>query len=148
MPDLTHEGVHQFWKDYHDPIIYRVVAFMEGVEKWPLEDNEAFEEAMEALGRDLDNIGNYELGNEDDFIQLATSLKMGRSLRLLQCMDIAHPGAASKLLIHAEEETKTTEDMHGLFLRRNIVFERLRLLARIFSQERFALVMKALEGEE
>lgn len=148
MPDLTHEGVHQFWKDYRDPMIYRVVAFMEGVEKWPLEASEAFEEAMEALGRELDNIGNYELGEEDDFIQLATSLKMGRSLRLLQSMDTAHPGAASKLLIHAEEETKTVEDEHGLFLRRNIVFERLRLLARIFSQERFALVMKALEGEE
>ncbi|MHA7841498.1 MAG: type IVB secretion system protein IcmW [Gammaproteobacteria bacterium] len=148
MPDLTHEGVHQFWKEYHDPMIYRVVAFMESVEKWPLEDSPAFEEAMEKLGQELDNIGNYELGNEDDFIQLATSLKMGRSLRLLQCMDISHPGAASKLLIHAEEETKTTEDMHGLFLRRNIVFERLRLLARIFSQERFTLVMKALEGEE
>lgn len=148
MPDLTHEGVHQFWKQYPDPMIYRVVAFMESVEQWPLNNSVEFEAVMESLGDSLDDIGNYELGSEDDFIELAINLKMGRSLRLLQSMDTAHPGAASKLLIHAEEQSQSSEGMHGLFLRRNVIFERLRLLARIFSKERFALVTKALEGEE
>lgn len=148
MPDLTHEGVHQFWKNYPDPLIYRIVAFMESVEAWPIEDNANFEQAMKSLGEELDAIGNYELGSEDEFIQLAINLKMGRSLRLLQSMDTSHPGAASKLLIHAEEVRKDNMDKYGIFLQRNIVFERLRLLTRIFSEERFTLVMKALEGEE
>ena len=37
MPDLSHDGVHQFWKDYPDPMIYRVVSFMEGVEHWTVD---------------------------------------------------------------------------------------------------------------
>lgn len=148
MPDLSHEGVHRFWKEYSDPMIYRVVAFMESVENWPLDGDPNLEEAIRKLGIQLDTVGNYELGREDDFIQLACNLKAGRSLRLLQSMDTAHPGAASKLLIHAEEVSQSHDDTPGLFLRRNIVFERLRLLARVFSPERFALVLKTLEGED
>ncbi len=37
--------------------------------------------------------------------------------------------------------------MANLFLRRNIVFERLRLLARIFSKERIELMLQLLEQE-
>lgn len=148
MPDLSHEAVHRFWKEYNDPMIYRVVAFMESVENWPLDGDPNLEEGIRKLGLQLDAVGNYELGREDDFIQLACNLKAGRSLRLLQSMDTAHPGAASKLLIHAEEVSQSHDDTPGLFLRRNIVFERLRLLARVFAAERFALVLKTLEGED
>ena len=73
---------------------------------------------------------------------------MGRTLRLLQAMYTSHPGAASKLLINAEETSESSDDPAGLFLRRNIVFERLRLLSRVFSEERFALITQALEGED
>lgn len=148
MPDLRHEAVHRFWKEYSDPMIYRVLAFMEAVETWPLDGDTELEDAVERLGNQLDVVGNYELGREDDFITLACNLKASRSLRLLQSMDTSHPGAASKLLIHAEEVSQSHDDTAGLFLRRNIVFERLRLLARVFAAERFALVLKTLEGEE
>lgn len=148
MPDLTHQGVHDFWKDYADPMIYRVVAFMESVEHWPLDGNPELEQAITKLSQELDKVGNYELGKEDDFIKLCCNIKTGRALRLLQSMDTSHPGAASKLLIHAEEISESNDDMHGLFLRRNIVFERLRLLARVFAPERFAIVLRALEGED
>lgn len=148
MPDLSHEAVHRFWKEYSDPMIYRVISFMEGVEDWPLDDDPALENAMRRLGEQLDEVGNYELGKEDEFIKVCCYIKSGRALRLLQSMDTAHPGAASKLLIHAEEVSQSSDDPPGLFLRRNIVFERLRLLARVFSPERLTLVMKALEGED
>lgn len=147
MPDLSHKGVHQFWKDYVDPMIYRVVTFMEAVETWTADDNPALEKAMERFGKQLDEVGNYELGKEDEFIKIAANLKMARTLRLLQALDTTHPGAASKLLIHAEETSQSPEDLAGLFLRRNIVFERLRLLGRVFSQDRINLVIRALEGE-
>lgn len=151
MPDLSLNGSHQFWKNYIDPIIYRVVTFMEGVEHWTHDGDPVLEEAIDRLGMKLDAIGDVELGEEDAFIKVSTHIKSSRSLRLLQTLDSARPGAASKLLIHAEEITKENEfgnPIHSLFLRRNMIFERLRLLTRVFSQYRLSQVMKALEGED
>ena len=148
MPDLSHDGVHKFWKDYVDPMIYRVVSFMEAVEQWPLDGNVQFEQAVARISKELDSLGNYEVGKSDELVMLCCHLKTARSLRLLQALDSAHPGAASKLLIHAEEKSQSHDDLPGLFLRRNIVFERLRLLSRVFSPERFTLILKALENED
>lgn len=147
MPDLSNQACHQFWKDYKDPMIYRVISFMESVEDWTLDSDPSIDEAMTRLGATLEDIGNIDLQHEDDFIKIATYIKAGRGLRLLQCMDVAYPGAASKLLMHAEEATISNNDVPGLFLRRNIVFERLRLLARVFAPERFQLLLKAMEEE-
>ena len=148
MSDLSHDGVHQFWKDYADPMIYRVVSFMEGVEHWTVDENPEFETAMQELANSLDTIGNYELGSQQDFITLCTYLKMARMLRLLQAIYTAHPGGASKILMYAEENSTSSEDVPGIFLRRNIVFERLRLLGRVFANERIDIVMKALGSEK
>ena len=148
MPDLSNKAVHQFWHEYKDPMIYRVICFMEGVEDWTLDGNAKLEAGMDQLGQTLEDIGNIDLQQEDQFIQIAAYIKAGRALRLLQCMDTAHPGAASKLLMHAEEVSQSSDDTPGLFLRRNIVFERLRLLARVFSVESFNLILKALEDED
>lgn len=151
MPDLSQKGAHEFWNGYEDPMIYRVITFMEGVEDWTLDGNPNLEKALQALGEELDNINKVdlsELGHENNFIRIACNIKSGRALRLLQAMDTVHPGSASKILIHAEETSESTEDTAGIFLRRNIVFERLRLLARVFSEERLQLVLKALEGED
>ena len=145
MPDLSAQGAHAFWHAYKDPMIYRVISFMEGVEDWTLDGNERLEEAIKRLGDALEDIGNIDLQQEDQFIQLCTHIKAGRALRLMQAMDTAHPGAASKLLMHAEEATKASDDIPGIFLRRNIVFERLRLLGRVFAPQRLNLVLKALE---
>lgn len=150
MPDLSIDGVNRFWKQYEDPMIYRVVSFMECVENWTLDGDTTLEAEIAELGRQLEEIGKInldELGQQDLFIRLADNIKTGRALRLLQSLDIAHPGSASKLLMYAEETSQTPDDPSGLFLRRNIVFERLRLLARVFSPARFNLILKALEGE-
>jgi len=148
MADLSLAAAHRFWHDYQDPIIYRVVTFMEGVEDWTHDGNPILEEAMAKLGAALDDVGGIDLQREDDFIKLAAFIKASRNLRLLQCLDTAHPGAASKLLMHAEATSTSTEDVAGLFLRRNIVFERLRLLTRVFAPERFTMVLKVLEDKE
>lgn len=151
MPDLSLDAVRTFWKEYEDPMIYRVVSFMEGVEPWTLDGDSDLEEALAELGRELDDIANIDisqLGQDDAFIRIACNVKMSRALRLLQAIDTVHPGAASRLLIHAEETSQSADDPAGIFLRRNIVFERLRLLSRVFSEERFNLVLRALEGED
>lgn len=147
MPDLSNEACHAFWHDYRDPMIYRVVSFMESVEEWTLDNDADLEAAMQRLGDALEDIGNIDLQNEQEFIKVATYIKAGRGLRLLQTLDTAFPGAASKLLMYAEEHSTSSDDISGLFLRRNIVFERLRLLGRVFAPERLALLVKALESE-
>lgn len=151
MPDLSLEASHKFWSEYHDTMIYRVVTFMEEMEKWTHDGVAGFESAMRTLGKELDNIEMLdmnELGHEDFFIDVACNIKASRGLRLLQAIDTAHPGSASRLLMYAEEKSQSPLDPAGLFLRRNIVFERLRLLGRVFSRERMAMVMRALEGDE
>lgn len=151
MPDLSHEASSEYWFEYVDPMIYRVITFMESVEDWTLDGDPTLEEAIKRLGQELDDIEQIDmgmLGQEDAFIRLAGNIKSGRGLRLLQAIDTVHPGSASRILIHAEETSSGSHDPAGFFLKRNITFERLRLLARVFSEYRLKLVARALEGEE
>ncbi|ETO92288.1 type IVB secretion system protein IcmW [Legionella oakridgensis] len=151
MPDLSHEASAQYWHDFIDPMIYRVVTFMESVEDWTLDGEARLEQAIAQLGKELDDIETIDmnaLGEEDKFIRLVGNIKSGRGLRLLQAIDTVHPGSASKILIYAEETSTSSSDPSGFFLKRNIVFERLRLLSRVFSEYRLKLVARALEGEE
>lgn len=143
--DLT--SSHEFWKNYDDPMIYRVISFMETVETFTLDGDPALERVMENIGAALDGLTSFELGKEDQFITLCAHIKTSRILRLLQSIDTIDPGSASKVLMYAEENNSPENMMAGLFLRRNIIFERLRLLARVFSQERFDMVLKVLEQE-
>jgi intracellular multiplication protein IcmW len=151
MPDISHEAAAQYWYEYIDPMIYRVITFMESVEDWTMDGNPEFEQAMAELGQELDDIEKIDFGllsEEDKFIQIVGNIKSGRGLRLLQAIDTIHPGSASRVLIHAEETSLGSFDPAGFFLKRNIVFERLRLLSRVFSQYRLKLVLRALEGDE
>lgn len=151
MPNLSHQASAEYWANYSDPIIYRVITFMESVEDWTLDGDANLESAIDALGYALDNIAKInltELNESKRFVELAANVKTGRGLRLLQALDTVHPGSASKVLMYAEENNLGEQDTAGFFLKRNIVFERLRLLSRTFSEERLKLVAEALEGEE
>eukprot|EP01012_Entosiphon_sulcatum_P060153 TRINITY_DN84961_c0_g1_i1.p1 TRINITY_DN84961_c0_g1~~TRINITY_DN84961_c0_g1_i1.p1 ORF type:complete len:152 (+),score=8.24 TRINITY_DN84961_c0_g1_i1:19-474(+) len=151
MPDLSHEASARYWYEYPDPMIYRVITFMESVEDWTLDGNQELEAAITQLGHELDDLEKIDIGSlsqEEVFIRLVGNIKSGRGLRLLQAIDTVHPGSASRILIHAEETSLGSHDPAGFFLKRNIVFERLRLLSRVFSQYRLQLVARALEGEE
>jgi intracellular multiplication protein IcmW len=147
MPKLDLTSSHEFWKSYDDPMIYRVIAFMETVEKFTLDGTPALEKAIDKLGEELDKLNSFELGSENEFVTLCTHLKSSRILRILQAIDTIDPGSASKLLMYAEENNTPDNLMAGIFLRRNIIFERLRLLARVFSADRFKLMLKMLEHD-
>jgi intracellular multiplication protein IcmW len=151
MPDLSHDACCQYWFEYPDPMIYRVISFMESVENWTPDGEPSLEQAIEKLGTELDDITSIDLNKlaeEDNFIRLLAYMKTGRGLRLLQALDTVHPGSASKILIHAEESSSGGLDPASFFLKRNIVFERLRLLSRTFSEKRRKMIAHALEGEE
>lgn len=151
MPNLSHEASAQYWSDYRDPSIYRVITFMESVEDWTLDGHPKLEQAIDALGRALDDLSGIDLNKLNEakrFVELAANIKTGRGLRLLQALDVAQPGSASKVLMYAEENSFGENNPSGFFLKRNIVFERLRLLSRAFSEDRLKLVSQALEGED
>jgi intracellular multiplication protein IcmW len=147
MPNLDLKAAHEFWKSYDDPMIYRVIAFMETAETWTLDGDPGLEKNMTRLGEALDQLSTFELGKEEQFVTLCSHIKSSRILRLLQAIDTIDPGSASKLLMYAEENNSQEHIMANLFLRRNIVFERLRLLSRVFSKERCDLMLKVLEQE-
>jgi intracellular multiplication protein IcmW len=147
MPNLDLQSSHEFWKNYDDPMIYRVIAFMESVENWTLDGDPGLEAAIASFGSSLDQISRFELSKEEQIVSVCAHLKTSRILRILQSIDTIEPGSASKVLMYAEENNTPDNVLAGLFLRRNIVFERLRLLARVFSPDRFAIVLKALEQE-
>ena len=151
MPDLSHKAAADYWFSYPDPMIYRVVTFLESVEDWTLDGNPELEDAIAHLGKELDDIELIDLtqlGHEETFIKLAANIKSSRGLRLLQAIDMIHPGSASKVLIHAEETSMSGNNPASFFLKRNIIFERLRLLSRAFSEVRLNLIHQAIEGEE
>ncbi|MDX1900679.1 MAG: type IVB secretion system protein IcmW [Gammaproteobacteria bacterium] len=145
MPDFALQAANEFWNAYDDPMIFRVIAFMETVEDWTLDGNPELEQALKELGDQLEKLKRFELGREAEFVTLCAHIKTSRILRILQAIDTIEPGSASKVLMYAEEHNSPTNPLAGLFLKRNIVFERLRLLSRVFAKERFALILKALE---
>ncbi len=108
MPDLSHEASAKYWFEYADPTIYRVITFLESVEDWTLDGNPELEEAITQLGKELDDIESIDmgmLGEEEKFIRIVGNIKSGRGLRLLQAIDTVHPGSASRVLVHAEENS-------------------------------------------
>lgn len=145
MSILDLAASHEFWKNYDDPMIYRVIAFMETAEQWTLDGNPNLEAALTTLGQTLESLTTFDLGKEEEFVAVCAHIRTSRILRLLQAIDSIDPGSASKVLMYAEENNSPDHVMANFFLRRNIVFERLRLLARIFSEERCDMVLKLLE---
>jgi intracellular multiplication protein IcmW len=151
MPDLSLEAVHAFWHDYDKRTLYRIVTSMEGIEDWAADTDPKVDEILMQLGHQLDEISDFEITDEAVLIKVLANTHSGRALRLMQFLDVLKPGTASKLLIYAEEQTKDAANKNryaDLFLKRNLAFERLQLLGRVFAPERINLVLKALESSD
>src|SRR3990167_1227130 len=103
MPKFDLAASHEFWKNYDDPMIYRVIAFMETVEHFTHDGDPPLEATMNEIGEAFDALSSFELGKEEQFVALCAHLKTSRILRLLQAVDTIDPGSASKLLMYAEE---------------------------------------------
>lgn len=146
MASFDRKSVYEFWKSFQDPTIFKVINLMESVEGWALDNNPAIEQALDRLGDAMGDMGKVELAAEELLIKVVSHLTTGRGLSVLMNLDMAYPGAAAKVLSKAEELRYNDDEGHtDYFLRRNLVFERLRLLGRVFSSERFKLVTSAFE---
>lgn len=145
MLDLTVAATEKFWNDRQDPFLVKIIKIMEDIEDWTMDGDPEIEAELTKLAKALDKPENFEIKNEDAYINLLISIKLSRALRIMQHIDSISPGSASKLLVYAEVASKGTNDIPGLFLNRNLVFERLQLLSRIFAPERFTIATKAIE---
>lgn len=151
MPDLHTDAVHAFWDSYDRRTLYRVIVALERVETWRLDADPTIEKAILELGRAMDMGYSFEIeGKEETFVNILANIGAAKAIRVLQALDMASPGSASKLLMFAE---KMVENKRGgkigqqaeVFLSRNLVFEKIQLLSRVFSPHRVSLVLKALE---
>lgn len=148
MPDLNPDAVAKHWQEKHDYALYRIISTMEAVESWTLDGDPEFEALLTEIANSVDGLSTFNVSEEESFIKFFNAVKASRALRLLQSIDQLMPGSASKLLVFAEVSSSSKEDTPGFFLNRNLVFERLQLLGRIFAPERFRMVMSALEKAE
>lgn len=147
MLDLSPKAVKNFWRQRGDITIMQIIEQMETADTWTLDEQPEFEEKVSDFANWLSDKKEFDLTNEKDFIELMVSLKTGRALRLLQYIDQLQPGSASKLLIYAEVAAET-DNAAKCFLQRNLIFERMQLLSRIFAPNRFSLLMKSIEKVE
>src|SRR3990167_1994290 len=111
MPKLDLLAAHEFWKNYEDSMIYRVIAIMETAENFTLDGTPALEEKINQLGDTLEELSGFELSKENQFVTLCAHIKTSRILRLLQAIDTLDPGSASKLLMYAEENNSPDNTM-------------------------------------
>jgi intracellular multiplication protein IcmW len=146
MPDLSAESVHAFWHEYDAKILYKIVCSLEASETWVPIDEE-IESILQDLGDVIDSISSAPQLSPEKIINILTSIKYTQSLRVMHAIETKTPGFVSSLLIWAEDQKNKNAASHAVqnFLRRNLVFERLQLLARIFSSERINLLNKAQE---
>lgn len=145
MLDISEKAVDKFWQDRNDPFLVKIIKTIEDIEDWTLDGDPEVEAALQNLAQALSNTQNFQVQNEALFVDVLLSIKLSRSLRIMQYIDSISPGSASKLLIYSEVASSGTQDVPGLFLNRNLVFERLQLLSRIFAPERFQIATQAVE---
>ena len=144
LTDISLESAHDFWKSFQDATVYRVIVLLESVEKKYHDGDPSYEKLMSQLG---DAIGSMRPGddikNRQSMLDVLACTKTSRYLRILQGLDEVTPGAASRVIAAAEQSKKDNVNAQR-FLRRNIIFERFRLMPRVLSNERLELIVSAL----
>jgi hypothetical protein len=144
MADISLSAAHAFWSEFQDPTVYRAIVLLETVEQRYYDGDEVYEAAMQQLGDALGQMRpGDDLKNRDVMLDVLAYTKTSRYLRILQALDEATPGAASRV-IGAAEKSKLDHRGAQLFLKRNIIFERYRLMPRVLAAERLDLIVSAL----
>lgn len=145
MVDISLEGSHDFWSQFPDPSVYKVINALESMEKNFYDGEDEFEKKMNILGEVLENFKEDKIGDDKQvFVDVIAYLRTSRYLRVLQALDAVQPGLASKVISFSEKSQPENKSAQ-FFLQRNIIFERYRLLYRIFSPDRLSLLSDALE---
>lgn len=144
VADISLSGAHDYWKNFQDDTVYRVIVLLESVERNYYDGNEAYEKAMSGLEDALSTMRNGDdLTDRQAMLDVLAYTKTSRYLRILQALDEVTPGAASRVIAEAEKSGRDNQTAQ-LFLQRNIIFERFRLLPRVLAPDRLEMIVSAL----
>lgn len=150
MPSLKFEDIHEFWDEYDRKSLYRIVVSMQRCEYWTLDSRPKVNKLIEILGELIDKNKRIKF-SEESLIRILINTCTPRAMRILYALEMNNPGTAGKIISYAEENAKegsflkSTDYYCQAFIKRNMVFERMQLLARIFHPQRLLLVNHALE---
>lgn len=145
--DFTEETTDKFWQENNDNFLIKIIKILSSTEDWIIDHNDPeIKSALDKLLNIINKNKNFDIDKEEDFINILCSLELKYSLHLMQYMNkINDNNVISKILIYAESANKDTSSVTGLFLNRNLVFERFQLLSRVFSPERMTLLEKVVK---
>ncbi|MEC7030884.1 MAG: hypothetical protein VXW87_04395 [Pseudomonadota bacterium] len=145
MADLSHKSTLAFWQDFMDGSIFPLIQFIEGSEDFANEHSETLKETLETTGAFLESATQLADGSEEHFVKLCAPLFMSQKLRIMQLADAISPGFATKMIKKSEALSLNDKDCE-IFLKRNLLFERLRIISRVFSPEKIQLVQGIYES--
>ena len=145
MTDLSHKSSVAFWQDFMGGSVYPIIEFIEGNELFGEENNANLANEIEQLGAFFATATTLPDGQEESIIKIASPLYLSQKLRIMQLADTLSPGYATKMIKKAEERSLEDKSCE-IFLKRNLLFERMRIISRVFTEERIQLVQALYEN--
>lgn len=145
--DLSPAGVRRMWVSHG---VDGIIAAMEGCEPWAVDAQPHFrdkaEESIGEVARAMNDASDAALSggvttSATEVIEFMGHLRSGRALALFSWLAQAHP-EIPRLLV--QEAQLGDADFGSILLERISALERQRLLSRVFSPERIALVLELL----
>lgn len=125
--------------------IYDIIDFIEQTEDWVVSNDPAVSEALDKLSQYFATADSKSAPPHADLIHICAFVYLSQKLRIMQSLDSMQPGLATQLIQSAEKAPKT-ENSAFVFLQRNLIFERMRILSRILDSGRIQLVKKLYES--
>lgn len=144
MSDLSHDNAKQFWKDFMGGAIYDIIEFIEQTEDWVASEDPKAQASLDALSQHFNQATTNTGFSDQDLIQVCAYVYLSQKLRIMQLIDTLQPGGATQLIQTAENAPKSDKPA-AVFLQRNLIFERMRILSRILDPNRIQLVQKIYE---
>ena len=148
LSNFSSEQAKQYWQQFPDPTVQQIIKAMESVEHWITGHSPETEQGLSQLGKSIESFKTapiLEFNYQEEIITILANIKTGRCIYLLHELEQCYPGITAKLISYAQEHCEYVGDPMSVFLRRNIVFERLRIINRILSPKRIELIINALE---
>lgn len=142
--DLSLAGCKAFWDAYPDADVVRIVKMMEHVESWAIDIHPEMEVKLKEFQGALLDLQGRKIEQLDVLVQWLSHVRMARKLQILHVLDQLEAGLASRMIQYAEAQQYFSPHAE-LFFRRNLLFERLRMMARVMSKDRISQIRKVLE---
>jgi|AntRauTorckE5430_2_1112549.scaffolds.fasta_scaffold00045_35 intracellular multiplication protein IcmW len=145
MPDLSHEGSKQFWKEFMNGSIYKIIDFIEQTEDWVVSNDPKTIDALAQLSDYLEKADSKTEFPQKQFIHICAYAHLSQKLKIMHTLDTIQPGLATQLIQTAEKSPKSNLSA-SIFLKRNLLFERMRILSKILAPNRIQIVQKIYES--